>query len=171
MKIRDAVEADLPTIVRIYNSTIPSRRSTADTEPVTVEQRLAWFRERDWTRRPIWVVEVDEEVAGWLSLGPFYNGRPAYHATAEISVYVSERHRRKSIGRRLVQKAIGCSQTLGLKSLTAGVQGHNEPSIRFFEDLGFERWAHFPGVAELEGKERDLLVMGLRITRSESTLL
>lgn len=164
MKIRDAVEADLPAIVRIYNSTIPSRRSTADTEPVTVEQRLAWFRNRDWARRPIWIMEDDKEMTGWLSFGLFYNGRPAYHATAEISVYVSQRHRRRGIGRRLVQKAIDCSPTLGLKRLTAGVQGHNKPSIKLFQGLGFERWAQFPGVAELDGIERDLLVMGLKIS-------
>lgn len=164
MKLREAVEADLSAIVQIYNSTIPSRRSTADTEPVTVEQRLAWFRKRDWKRRPIWVIEDNTEVTGWLSFGPFYNGRPAYHATAEISVYVSERHRRRGIGRRLVQKAIDRSPTLGLKRLTAGVQGHNEPSIKFFEGFGFECWAHFPGVGELDGIERDLIIMSVRIS-------
>ena len=43
--LRYASEADLPAIVAIYNSTVPSRMVTADTEPVTVESRLAWFRE------------------------------------------------------------------------------------------------------------------------------
>ncbi len=40
---RDAVETDLARIVEIYNSTIPSRMVTADTEPVSVESRLEWF--------------------------------------------------------------------------------------------------------------------------------
>jgi L-amino acid N-acyltransferase YncA len=113
--------------------------------------------------RYIWVMEDDTEVAGWLSFGLFYNGRPAYHATSEISVYVSERHRRRGVGNRLVQRSIDRSPTLSLKRLTAGVQGHNKPSIEFFKDFGFECWARFPGVAELDGMERDLVVMGLKV--------
>ena len=64
MEIRDAVESDLPEIVEIYNSTVPSRKVTANTEPVSVEQRVSWFRERDPSRRPIRVAEEDGEIVG-----------------------------------------------------------------------------------------------------------
>ena len=37
LHFRDAVLDDLPGIVAIYNSTVPSRLVTADLEPVTVE--------------------------------------------------------------------------------------------------------------------------------------
>ena len=40
---RMATEDDLKEIVDIYNSTIASREVTADTEPVTVEDRRQWF--------------------------------------------------------------------------------------------------------------------------------
>jgi L-amino acid N-acyltransferase YncA len=93
MNIRDAVEADLPIIVEIYNSTVPSRMVTADTEPVSVEQRLPWFREHDPRKRPIRVAEEEERIIGWLSLSDFHDGRSAYHQTAEIGVYVREGHR------------------------------------------------------------------------------
>ena len=55
MPIRTAQIADLPAIVAIYNDSIPGRMATADTEPVTVQQRDAWFREFDPARRPLWV--------------------------------------------------------------------------------------------------------------------
>src|SRR6266581_575295 len=42
---RTATRNDLPQIVEIYNSTIPSRIATADTEPVSVESRVHWFEE------------------------------------------------------------------------------------------------------------------------------
>ena len=67
VKIRDAALADLPEIVEIYNSTVPSRRVTADPEPVSVESRHSWFREHDPGSRPIWVSEEDVEIAGWFS--------------------------------------------------------------------------------------------------------
>ena len=93
---------------------------TADTEPVSVESRRAWFREHDPGSRPIWVAEIDGEIAGWISLSDFYDARPAYHATAEVGVYVAEDYRRRGVGRRLLQEAIRRGPALGLKTLTAG---------------------------------------------------
>ena len=163
MDLRDATEADLPAIVEIYNSTVPSRLVTADTGPISVEDRRTWFRAHDPNGRPLWVAEENGEVVGWLSLGDFYDGRPAYHATAEVGVYVREDRRGGGIGRRLVQEAIRRGPALGLKVLTAGAFAHNEPSLKLFESFGFERWAHYPKVAELDGVERDLVVLGLRL--------
>ena len=162
MRIRDAVEDDLPVIVEIYNSTVSSRMVTADPEPISVESRRDWFREHDPESRPLWVAEADGEVIGWLSFEPFRK-RPAYQATAEVSVYVSAERRRKGVGRRLLEEAVSRAPELGLKTLTGGIFGHNEPSIRLFECFGFERWAHYPRVAELDGVERDLVVLGLRL--------
>ncbi len=162
VKIRDATLADLPAIVEIYNSTVPSRRVTADTEPVSVESRLSWFREHDPGSRPIWVAEEDGEIAGWFSFEDFRK-KPAYYATAEVSVYVSEKHRGRGIGRRLLEEAVRRAPEFGLKTLTGGIFAHNEPSRKLFEGFGFERWARFPRVAELDGVERDLVVLGLRL--------
>jgi L-amino acid N-acyltransferase YncA len=133
---------------------------TADLEPVSIESRRAWFRERDPARYPIWVAEVDGRVLGWLSFEPFRK-RAAYHATAEVSVCAPRR--RKGIGQRLLTEAIHLAPELGLRTLTAGAFTHNEPSLRLFERLEFERWAHYPRVAELDGVERDLVVLGLRL--------
>ena len=41
IQIRHAERDDLPRIVEIYNATIPSREVTADTEPISVENRIA----------------------------------------------------------------------------------------------------------------------------------
>lgn len=162
MKIRDATEEDLPEIVEIYNSTVPGRTATADPEPVTVESRRAWFSEHSPERRPLWVAEADGGIAGWFGFEAFRK-KPAYHATAEISVYVAEEHRRKGVGRALLAQAIRRAPGLGLKTLTAGAFAHNGPSMRLFEGFGFERWAYYPRVAELDGVERDLVVLGLRL--------
>src|SRR5215813_15339549 len=101
VRIRDAVDADLARIVEIYNAAIPGRMATADTEAVTTGSRRAWFRDHDPCTRPLWVAESEARIAGWLSFQSFY-GRPAYHATAEISVYVAPEHRRHRIGHGLL---------------------------------------------------------------------
>jgi signal transduction histidine kinase len=71
MKIRDAVEADLPAIIDIYNAAIATRMSTAQLDPVTVESRRRWLTEHSPDRHPFWVMEIDGQIAGWLTLKSF----------------------------------------------------------------------------------------------------
>lgn len=159
---RDAVEADLPAIVAIYNSTIAGRGVTADLEPVSVESRLGWFKVHDAARRPLWVAEADGEVIGWLSFSDFY-GRPAYGSSVEVSIYLAEAARGRGLGRTFLEKAIASGPAYGVKTLLGFIFGHNEPSLRLFERFGFARWGTLPRVASLDGVERDLVIVGLRI--------
>ena len=94
MNIRDAIADDLPAIVAIYNTTVPTRMVTADAEPVSVESRRAWFEQHSPQRRPLWVAIEGNEVVGWLSYSSFY-GRPAYDATCEVSIYLAPAHRQR----------------------------------------------------------------------------
>lgn len=160
--IRDAVIDDLPAIVAIYNSTIPSRVVTADLEPVTVASREPWFYQHTPDFRPLWVAESNGSMIGWLSFQSFY-GRPAYNATAELSIYVTEAMRGQGLGKYLLQEAMNACPRLGLKTLLGFVFGHNEPSLRLFQSFGFEEWALMPSIAELDGVERDLVIVGKRV--------
>ena len=93
--IRDAGEADLDAIVRIYNASIPGRLATADTQPVTAASRRSWLLDRDAAHYPVWVDDRPPAgVVGWLSFQRFY-GRPAYAGTAEVSIYVDPAHGRQ----------------------------------------------------------------------------
>src|SRR6266702_6631975 len=159
MTIRDAVEADLPVIVAIYNATVPTRMVTAELEPTTVEARLPWFGEHSPEQYPFWVAELEGRVIGWLDFKKF-QPRCAYRATAEISVYVDEEFRRGGVGHRLLEHAIARAPSLGITALVGLIFGHNEPSLKLFRRLSFERWAFLPGVAQLDGVERDLVMMG-----------
>jgi L-amino acid N-acyltransferase YncA len=161
MKIRDAVIEDLPAIVDIYNAAIPGRTATADLDPVSVESRRNWFGEHT-PQYPLWLVEVEGTVRAWVSFQPFY-GRPTYHATAEISVYVAPQSHRKGYGRELLKQAIQSAPELGFKTLLGFIFGHNEPSLALFRGLGFQDWARLPAIADLERIERDLLILGLRL--------
>jgi phosphinothricin acetyltransferase len=161
--IRDAREADLDAIVRIYNASIPGRLATADTEPVSVESRRSWLRDRDLGRHPVWVVEREGRVAAWLSFGKFY-GRPAYAGTAEVSVYVDPAAQRAGIARRLMARAIERAPGLGLHTLLGFVFAHNQPSVALCERFGFEPWGRLPRVAILDGVERDLVILGRRLS-------
>jgi L-amino acid N-acyltransferase YncA len=159
---RLAASDDLPAIVAIYNSTIASRQVTADTEPVSVESRRAWFSEHIPDKRPLWVAEQDGQIIGWLSYSNFY-GRPAYSGTAELSIYVHEQARGMGLGRYFLQQAIDFAPHIGVHTLLGFIFGHNLPSLKLFDAFGFERWAEMPRVATLDGVERDLIIVGKRV--------
>lgn len=162
ISFRKAVTDDLEDIVEIYNSTIDSRMVTADTEPVTVDQRMDWFNNHVPNHRPLWVALDGQEICGWVSLESFY-GRPAYDKTAEISIYISENFRGKGIGKIVLTMALDESAKLGIETLLGFIFAHNEPSIKLFERFGFEKWAHLPEIAELDNKKRNLVIMGKKL--------
>jgi L-amino acid N-acyltransferase YncA len=160
--IRDAKISDLPAIVDIYNSTIAGRMVTADTEPVTVESRMAWFESHTPEKRPLWVAVEEDKIVAWISFKSFY-GRPAYDHTAEIALYLHEAYRGMGIGRELLEYVIKLSPKLKLKTLLGFVFAHNAPSLGLFGKAGFTIWGHLPKVAEIDDKEYDLLILGLRL--------
>lgn len=162
MQRRPATVADLPAITAIYNATIPGRMVTADTTPVTVESRRAWFDAHQAAGRPIWVLDDAGVIAAWLSFDPFYP-RAAYDGTAMIAIYVTPVQQRNGLGRALLQTAIARAPGLGLHTLLGYIFGHNEPSLRLFAAHAFVRWAHLPRVAVLDGIERDLVIVGRRV--------
>ncbi|AZB40879.1 N-acetyltransferase [Bacillus sp. FJAT-42376] len=162
MKLRVAQREDLNRIVDIYNTTIESRMVTADLTPVTYESREKWFDDHTGNY-PLWVAEDEAgTITSWISFQPFY-GREAYKHTAEVSIYIDPANRGAGLGKQLLQAALDQCAELDIQTLLGFVFGHNEPSIRLFERFGFERWGTLPNVANLEGTERDLVILGKRV--------
>jgi L-amino acid N-acyltransferase YncA len=163
MTVRDATRDDLPTIVDIYNSTVASRMVTADTEPVSVESRVAWFDAHNQSRRPLWVLLDDKQkITGWISYQSFY-GRPAYNGTAEVSIYLHPDERGKGLGKQALQYALNEAPRLGIKTVLGYIFAHNEPSLNLFRHFGFHDWAMMPNIAELDGQDRSLIIVGKRL--------
>jgi len=167
MRIRDAVERDLPAILEIYNAAVATRIATAQLEPVTVESRRRWLSEHSPDRYPFWVAEVDGRVRGWLTFKSFLP-RCAYRSTIELSVYVDERFRRRGIARKLLEAAIARAPSLGINAMVGLIFAHNEASLKLFMRLGFKRWGLLPRVARLDDAERDLVVVGRHCTTPKS---
>jgi phosphinothricin acetyltransferase len=156
---RIATRADLEQIVAIYNATIPSREVTADIEPVSVHSRLPWFEAHVPGFRPLWVIERQGRIAAWLSFSTFYD-RPAYNRTAEISVYVDDAFRRQGIGNYLLGQAIAHAPEIRVDRLIGFIFRHNTASLNLFRKADFSVWGELPGVTELDGVGRDVIIVG-----------
>jgi len=159
----DAKLADLPFIVDVYNQTIASRMVTADTSPITVNSRLAWFDAHDAKNRPLWLIKYNNQPCGWVSLSTFY-GRPAYAKTVEISLYLHQNFRGKKIGQHAVVTIEKFARKNNITTILCYIFAHNQPSLALFEKLGYSRWGHLPDIAELDHIKRDLVILGKSIT-------
>lgn len=162
IQIRDAREADLSAIIKIYNAAIMTRMASAQLEPVTLESRRHWLKEHSPDRHPFWVLEIGSRVVGWLTLKPFLP-RSAYRGTDEVSVYVDEKFRRRGVARTLLEQSIGRAPSLQIRAMVGLIFAHNEPSLKLFEQLGFEKWGLLPRIARVDNEERDLTIMGRHI--------
>ena len=163
MIIRFAQTDDLAAIVDIYNQSIPSQRSTGDTQPLRVEDRLTWFEEHRPDGHPIFVAEVDGQVAGWCSLSAYRPGRAALRFTAEISYYLALAYHRQGIGTALVRYALAACPALQIRHLFAIVLEGNQASLKLLEKMGFEQWGYLPRVADFDGKEVGHLYYGRHV--------
>ncbi len=159
---KDATLDDLTAIVGTYNATVAGRLVTADLEPVSVESKLDWFTNHNPKTRPLYIIETDNKYAGWMSFNSFY-GRPAYNKTAELSIYLESSMHGKGLGNYCLNYAVEKCPALHITSLLGFIFGHNEPSLKLFYKHGFEKWAHLPEIADMEGILRDLIIVGKKV--------
>jgi len=163
MLIRLAVVEDLLAIVEIYNQSIPSQRSTGDTQPVLVEERKYWFLEHTPEKYPIFVAEKDGKVTGWCSLSAYRPGRAALRYTAEISYYIAQEYQRQGVATALIEHATAACPELEIKNLFAIVLESNTASLGLLEKMDFEKWGYLPRVADFGGEETSHLYYGRRV--------
>ncbi|HIP82494.1 MAG TPA: N-acetyltransferase family protein [Desulfocapsa sulfexigens] len=165
MQIRIARQNDLKQMVAIYNQAIKDGNCTADTKPLTVEDRQEWFNGHSSHKYPIFVKEEDntETISGWCSLSAHRKGRMALENVAEISYYVDRGCRGKGIGRKLIQHALLEAPKLGLHNLFAILLDINQVSVELLEKNGFTQWGHLPDIAEFPDKVCGQFIYGRKV--------
>ena len=79
----------------------------------------------------------DDRIVGRLSLAR--DTHPASVHVADLGMMVAASHRRRGIGRALLDAAVGWARVAGVSKLELHVFPWNEPAIRLYEGFGFER--------------------------------
>jgi phosphinothricin acetyltransferase len=118
---RDAVRADLPRIVEIYNAAVATRESSCDLDPIPVSARERWFEQHTGSRRPIWVAEdfdaPEAGVIGYLGFYYFMNERPGYFITTDPVIYLHPHYHGRGLGSYLLGEAIRFAPSLGVEMM------------------------------------------------------
>jgi L-amino acid N-acyltransferase len=141
-QVRDAREADLMSLLEIYNDVIATSTAVYRDEPATLHDRRQWWDERVRQGYPVLVASEQDEVIGFASFGDF-RAWPGYRFTVEHTVHVRADRRAQGVGTALMRPLVERASALGKHVMLAGVDAHNARSLAFHERLGFVRVAHF----------------------------
>jgi len=139
--IRLATPDDAPIINDIQNHYVLGSTATFHTEPLTLEERLAWLKNR-LSAHPVTVALAEAAIVGWGALEVF-RGRPAYRHTAEFSVYVHHDWHRRGVGRAIMADLEMRARELRYHALVGGCCSESTAVIAMLEALGYERVARF----------------------------
>jgi len=162
-KIRIAHLTDLPAIDNIYNQAILQKTQTADTTPLTLERRKAWFQNHPQESYPIFVLLERNKVIGWSTISKYREGRLSLKSTAEVSYYLDSAHQGKGHGKHLLEFTVRAAKSRGYKNLIALLLASNLRSVGLLKKYNFQEWGRVPDAAMIEGQSYDHLYLGLRM--------
>lgn len=168
MELVLAQRDDLKALVDIYNQAINAGGCTSDTQPFSLQQRIAWFENHTPDKFPLIVAKEDNQLLGYLTLTAYREGRKAVKRSAEISYYIHYDHHRKGVASNLIHHAISLCPSLNIKHLIAILIGRNQASIKLLEKFGFQQWGCFPNIVEFADGSVDHLYYGRSLSSSKS---
>ncbi len=149
-------KADWGAVRSIYQEGIETQLATFETEAPPWED---WDRSHRADCRL--VARDDGVVLGWAALSPV-SERCIYGGVAEVSVYVTEAARGVGVGKALLSKLAGCSETAGIWTLQAGLLPENQASVALHRSCGFRKVGIRQHLGKFAGQWRDVLLMERR---------
>jgi len=109
-----------------------------------------------------------DRIIGRLSLAR--DPHPASAHVADLGMMVAASHRRRGIGRKLLDAAVAWARDVNVEKLELHVFHWNEPAIRLYEDFGFEREGLRRGHYFRDGVVVDALLMAYHLPSARESL-
>jgi L-amino acid N-acyltransferase YncA len=153
---RYLAQVDWNSISEIYLQGIRSGNATFETE---VPSWGKWDASHLKSCRLITL--ADGVIVAWAALVPV-SARKVYSGVAEVSIYVSDTHKGKGIGKSLLEKLISESETEGIWTLQAVIFPENGASLKIHQDLGFRKVGYREKIAMMNGTWRDTVLLERR---------
>jgi len=145
IRVRPALEVDIPAILDITNHEILHSNVLYEYEPRSLDTQLQWFHDKQKQGWPVLVAELDGAVVGFGTYGKFRE-RVAYRFSVEHSVYVHKDHRGRAIGNALMVELIDRAKAGGFHTMIGVVDSSNKGSVEFHRKFGFEAVGTFKEV-------------------------
>jgi L-amino acid N-acyltransferase YncA len=164
--IRDLVDDDIAAITAIYNDLVTTTDVIWLEEPVTVEDRRAWWRGLRPDDAALAAVDDDGTVVGYAAVFEF-RAKAGYRHTVDLTIMLDRAHRGAGTGQALMDELVRRAGQAGRRVMVAGIDGGNTGSIRFHQRNGFREVGRMPGVGCKHGRPLDLVLMQLDLTPAE----
>ena len=107
----------------------------------------------------VFVAEVGDEVVGRLSVAR--DPHPASFHVADLGLMVAAGHRRRGIGRALLEQAVDWARASNVRKLELHVFPHNAAAVALYDAMGFEREGYRTGHYRRGGGFQDAILMAL----------
>jgi len=157
--IRTATPDDIPAITRIYAHAVVHGTATFEIDPPDETEMARRYRALVDASFPYLVAEVDGRVVGYAYAGQ-YRPRIGYRWTVEDSIYIAPDLHRRGVGRALLTRLIGETETHGFRQMIAVIGDSTQTaSIALHEALGFQHIGMLHAVAFKHGGWRDSILM------------
>jgi phosphinothricin acetyltransferase len=135
--VRPAVEADVPAMAAIYNHYVETSPATFDIDPVSLENRLAWFRGFGTTGPfRLLVAERAGDVIGYAGSGRFRE-KAAYATSVEMTVYVHPDALGLGVGAAMYERLFAILASEPIHRGYAGITLPNPASLALHRRFGF----------------------------------
>lgn len=134
--------------------------TTAEWRSITDERRYL----RAVRRHPdaaVYLAEDGDAVVGRLSLAR--DVHPASAHVADLGLMVAASHRRRGVGRGLLEQAVVWAEGAGVRKLELHVFPWNAPAIALYESFGFEREGVRKGHYLRDGVPVDAILMAFQL--------
>ncbi|RFM29054.1 GNAT family N-acetyltransferase [Deminuibacter soli] len=107
------------------------------------------------------VVVDGQTVVGWAALTPV-SSRSVYSGVAEVSIYISDAHRGRGVGKILLAELITTSEQNNIWTLQAGIFPENIASIKLHEQAGFRQVGYREKIGKMNDRWRDTVLLERR---------
>lgn len=160
--IRPAEPGDAPALVELVSAIGQEDGSwlltTEDWRSIPDERRYLRAVRRHPDAAVFLAVESGRPI-GRLSLSR--DVHPASRHVADLGLMVAAAHRRRGVGRALLDQAVAWAASAGVQKLELHVFPWNEPAIGLYEAYGFEREGLRRGQYLRDGTPVDAILMAL----------
>lgn len=167
--VRDATDADMPAIQRIYARHVLDGVATFEEVPPATDDLLSRRAAVLGLGLPYLVAEIDGTVVGYSYATP-YRPRPAYRHTIEDSVYVADGRHGQGIGRALLSALVERCEAGPWRQMIAVIgDSANAGSIALHDALGFRPVGTLQAVGFKLGRWVDTVLMQRELGAGSST--